>query len=146
MDHEIAREPRIDAWQGILQHVEFHELDIGMVRAVLDDEVMDDIGADISEIRRPRHVLHPVVVATGRIEQRAEGVAAGEIGKVDPDGLVSLEFRTPTTPALVIVPPVLLEDVGENLLGIAVAETVYGHLLIDERARAGRYIIADRSV
>jgi hypothetical protein len=78
------------------------------------------------------------------MEQRAEGVAAS--GKVDPDGFRPLQLCTPTAPALVIVPPVLLEDIGENLLGVAGAETIHGHLLIDKRAQAGRHIIADRSV
>lgn len=88
-------------------------------------------------------MLRPVTVVTWCVDQRAEGAAAGEIGKVDPDGLRSLQFRTPTTPALVVVPPVLPEEIRENLLGISGAETVHGHLFVDERKRTGRHIIAD---
>jgi hypothetical protein len=36
----------IDAWQGIPQHIEFQELDTGIVLAVLNDEVVDDVRVD----------------------------------------------------------------------------------------------------
>src|SRR5260370_32093276 len=35
MDHQIAREPRIDAWKVIAKNAELHEFDIGIFAAVL---------------------------------------------------------------------------------------------------------------
>ena len=80
MDHEIARKPCIDAWKRIAQDVKFQELDARVIMAVLDDEIMNDVSADIFEMSRPLDMLHPVEVAARRIQHRTEGMAAGKIG------------------------------------------------------------------
>jgi hypothetical protein len=67
MDHHIPRKPRIDAWKVIAKNVEFHEFYIGIFTAILDDEIMNDVGPYISKAGWPVDVSHPVKIAAWRV-------------------------------------------------------------------------------
>ena len=130
--------------RGSRKHVELQELDPGLFSAILDDEVVNDIRADISETaghctcRIQLKSPHGASSNELRAWRRAKSASSTLI-----DGR-SFQLRTPAAAALVIVPPVLLEDIGENFLGIAGAEAVQRHCFIDHGAQPARRIVADR--
>ena len=67
---EGVENPAVHRRQWIGKHVELQEFGSRIFFSVLDDEVVDDIGADIAKSRRPFDMLHPMEIAAGGVKQR----------------------------------------------------------------------------
>src|SRR3982074_2050940 len=146
MDHQVPRQPCIDARKAIVKYVELHEFGIGISVAVVGDEVVNDVSPDISEAGWPVDILHPMEVAAWGIQQRLNGMAAYEFGQLSPDRDRPRQFGAPAAAALAVVPPVSPEDIGEDLFRIIGTKTVHRHPLVDDRTQPGRRVIPDRCV
>src|SRR4030081_1632252 len=143
MDHQIPRQPCIDARKAIVKYVELHEFGIGISAAVLGDEIVNDVSSDISKAGRPVDILHPMEVAAWGIQQRLNGMAAYEFGQLSPDRDRPLQFRAPAAAALSVVPTSCSENICEDLLRVTGAKAVHRHLLVDDGTQSTRRVISD---
>src|SRR5258706_14774864 len=143
MDHQVPRQPCIDARKAIVKYVELHEFGIGISVAVRGDEIVNDVSPDISEAGWPVDILHPMEVATWCVQQRLNGMAAYEFGQLSPDRDRPLQFRAPAAAALGVVPPISSENICEDLLRVISTKAVRRHLLVDDGTQSARRAISD---
>ena len=146
VNHEIPRKPRVDVWKPIAENVEFDEFDAGIFAAVVNDEIRDNVGPDVFEVGRPLDVSHPVKVAAWRVKQAADRMAAYKFGKFCPDRHCPLQLGPPAAATLTVVPPVLPENIREDLFRVVGPKAVYRHSLVDDGAQPAWRVVSDRGV